>query len=410
MCADVSIIFFLNMFISAWPLNPLSVSLHKAPFNMQLNEIIGWMIIILIPLAIINGFFMAIMSLRRKKLAKRASLDRVMNYNYTSVPVITRRSSPIRYLAHRNPGRIYVYMLFNPFLKAIKIGVGTYGRIEQHMSSVNSPNEDGTSVGWTLLRLGEFSSRAQFDEIERANALAAEAAVLRYWKRGLDLQPHLNKEQMGYSRMNVHGTEDWVYTKGWSETVSADKVCEVTSWKLVQNSLGFKEEVEEVQYSRELIYRENLALEKGELFSYINFESITTKLEDEEATNKIRPIGIGETNEQRFWKHVERGAEDECWNWLGTLSQKGYPIYIWDGKSSPSHRIMRHLMGLAEYQAKLTYNHCGKRDCINPQHWGPKQQNIFKCLTPGCENDCSTTTKSTFCEKCKSRKRRGKPL
>lgn len=374
---------------------------------MQLNVIIGWVIILLIPLAIINGIVMAINSLRRKRQAKRTASSRVVNRNYTSIPVLTRRSSPIRYLAHRNPGRFYVYMLFNPTLNAIKIGVGTYGRVEQHMSSVNSPNIYGDSVGWTLLRLGQFGSLAQFDAMERANAFAAEATVLRYWRRGLNLQPHLDKEQMGYSRMNVYGTADWVYTNGWSETVNADNVCEVTTWNLVQKSPGFEEEVEQDQYSRELIYRENLALEESGFNRYINLKSLPTNFEYGQSFNRIRPVEIGETNEQRFWKHVERGAEDECWNWLGTLSQKGYPIYIWDGKSSPCHRIIRHLMGLEEYQAKLTYNQCGKRDCINPQHWGPKQQYTFKCSTSGCENDCSTTTKCTLCEKSKSRKRRG---
>ena len=377
---------------------------------MQLSVIIGWVIVLLIPLAIINGIVMAISSLRRKRQIKRRALSRVTNLNYTSVPVLTRRSSPIRYLAHRNAGRFYVYMIFNPTLNAIKIGVGTYGRIEQHLSSVNSPSEDGTSVGWRLLRLGQFSSLAQFDEIERVNAFAAESAVLRYWRRGLNLQPHLDKAQMGFSRLNVYGREDWVHTSGWSETVNADNICEVTTWNLVRKSPGFEEEVEQDQYFRELIFRGYLALEGDGLDRYLNLKSLSTNYEYGQAFNRIRPLEIGETNEQRFWKHVERGAEDECWNWLGTLSQKGYPIYIWDGKSSPCHRIVRHVMGLQEYESKLTYNLCGKRDCINPQHWGAKQQNTFKCSTPGCENDCSTTTKSTLCEKCKSRNRRGQLL
>ena len=301
-------------------------------------------------------------------------------------------------------------MLSNPTLNAIKIGVGTYGRVEQHLSSVTSPDTDGKGVGWVLLRLGSFGSNSRLDEVGRVNAYAAEARVLRYWRRGLGLHPHLDKGQMGFSRMNVYGHEDWVNTSGWTETVNADEICEVSAWTLVQRSPGYEEDVDKDFYSRELIYRESLSLDKNGLEHYLTPSSIVKKHEYGQSVNRIRPVDVGESNEQRFWKHVERGEDDECWSWLGTLSQNGYAIYLWDGKGVQCHRIIRYFMGLEEYQAKLAYNRCGRRDCINPQHWGPKEERTFKCLTPHCENICSTKTKSTLCAKCQSRKRRGQLL
>lgn len=344
---------------------------------------------------------------RRRKRPRAPRQPRPISSTQTSSRVPTRTPSAFQYTSHPNSGRYYVYMLHNPGLDATKIGVGSYGRVEQHLSSVTSTDADGINVGWKVLRLGQFESRSDFADIERANAYAAEARVLRYWRKGLGLSHPLERKQMGYSRMSVNGREGWVSTRGWSETVSASAICEVSTWSLVEQSTGFQENAEQDKYLRDLIRRESVSLDQEGFNRYLDPDSFRPKQEYGQAFNRIRPVEDGETSEQRFWKHVERGDDDECWNWLGTKSHKGYSIYLWDGKIVQSHRVIRHFMGIEEYQVKLTYNRCGRRDCINPQHWGPLQRGTFKCVTPGCENICPTTTKSSLCYNCQTRRRRG---
>jgi hypothetical protein len=72
-------------------------------------------------------------------------------------------------------------------------------------------------------------------------------------------------------------------------------------------------------------------------------------------------------DETRFWAKVKRGADDECWLWLGARSGKY-------GRFNPSsHTVYVHRWSYEKFVGPipdgLTIDHlCGTPLCVNPSH------------------------------------------
>ncbi len=76
------------------------------------------------------------------------------------------------------------------------------------------------------------------------------------------------------------------------------------------------------------------------------------------------------TEEDHFWCYVEKKGEDECWPWLGDLSNERYGRCYWNGKSEYAHRAVFHITHgyLPDPKEKWVTITCGTPACCNPNH------------------------------------------
>lgn len=77
---------------------------------------------------------------------------------------------------------------------------------------------------------------------------------------------------------------------------------------------------------------------------------------------------------ERFWAKVDRRADDECWPWLGSLTNGyGATSVRRDGRSvgQRAHRVSYELL-VGPIDEGLTLDHlCRNRACVNPAHLEP---------------------------------------
>lgn len=80
------------------------------------------------------------------------------------------------------------------------------------------------------------------------------------------------------------------------------------------------------------------------------------------------PVSVTELtprNIETFWLNVEESPD--CWEWTGTLNEKGYPKYGIRGRNYKAHRISFAI----EYgeTTDLEIDHiCENRKCVRPDH------------------------------------------
>lgn len=71
---------------------------------------------------------------------------------------------------------------------------------------------------------------------------------------------------------------------------------------------------------------------------------------------------------RRIWSKILR--DGECLLWRGTVDRSGYP-FIYHGKQ---RILVRDFMELAmngnlPVSGRKKWNRCGRRNCVNPDHW-----------------------------------------
>lgn len=72
---------------------------------------------------------------------------------------------------------------------------------------------------------------------------------------------------------------------------------------------------------------------------------------------------------ERYLSKVDKGLEDECWDWLGAKDRDGYGRIQYEGSSRSSHRI-GYLLLIGPIASGLVVCHrCDKPWCQNPNHW-----------------------------------------
>lgn len=91
----------------------------------------------------------------------------------------------------------------------------------------------------------------------------------------------------------------------------------------------------------------------------------------------------GYTPEQRFWVFVNKGSEDDCWEWKGAL-RNGYGVMNIDHKVVYAHRFSYELHFGTTDQPNVLHK-CDNRLCLNPNHLfaGTKGDNIRDMYAKG---------------------------
>ncbi len=89
-------------------------------------------------------------------------------------------------------------------------------------------------------------------------------------------------------------------------------------------------------------------------------------------SNCVRPSHLylaSHDEVERFWSFVDRGKEDECWNWGGSKDKDGYGLF----SSSTTYTVRAHRRAYEIVKGPLKYwalhiPECTNPSCCNPAH------------------------------------------
>jgi hypothetical protein len=104
-------------------------------------------------------------------------------------------------------------------------------------------------------------------------------------------------------------------------------------------------------------------------------------------------------DEARFWSHVDRRGDDECWPWTAYTDRKGYGVFNVEGRPRPVHRwAYHHFVG--PVPDEMTIDHvrargCTRKDCVNfLSHLEivTNKENVMRS-----DGACATNARKTHC-------------
>lgn len=72
--------------------------------------------------------------------------------------------------------------------------------------------------------------------------------------------------------------------------------------------------------------------------------------------------------EERFWKRVWIGGEDDCWPWRKKLNDAGYGIFSDGSVASRAHRVSWTIKHGPIPSGLIVRHRCDIRSCVNPAH------------------------------------------
>jgi hypothetical protein len=75
------------------------------------------------------------------------------------------------------------------------------------------------------------------------------------------------------------------------------------------------------------------------------------------------------TDAERFWPHVDRRGDDDCWLWLGRRNIRGEPVAAWFRERKVPAARMAYVMFVRPLAVRETTRHtCGNKLCVNVRH------------------------------------------
>lgn len=72
--------------------------------------------------------------------------------------------------------------------------------------------------------------------------------------------------------------------------------------------------------------------------------------------------------QERFWLYVEKGARDECWEWIGTTTPEGHGRLHVGGRPVSAHRLSLKMQGVEIPKGFHVHHICENPPCVNPEH------------------------------------------
>lgn len=72
--------------------------------------------------------------------------------------------------------------------------------------------------------------------------------------------------------------------------------------------------------------------------------------------------------DEHFWAKIDRGGEDECWNWIAKSRNRGYGTLMLRTQRWAAHRLAFTLVKGSIPDDKLVLHECGNTLCCNPNH------------------------------------------
>ena len=103
---------------------------------------------------------------------------------------------------------------------------------------------------------------------------------------------------------------------------------------------------------------------------------------------KCRGIGVNKPIpvEERIYNFIDKGNDDECWNYIGYKNKDGYGIIgTSKEKNEGAHRIIYKLEKGEIPQDKVVMHTCDNSSCCNPKHLilGTQNENILDMTNKG---------------------------
>lgn len=90
--------------------------------------------------------------------------------------------------------------------------------------------------------------------------------------------------------------------------------------------------------------------------------------------------------EGRFWAKVAKGHSNECWEWIGAKTSKGYGTIRDQGRTRrATHVAWEFANGRPIPEGMMVCHSCDSPPCVNPDHlWvGTGSDNIKDCYAKG---------------------------
>lgn len=78
-------------------------------------------------------------------------------------------------------------------------------------------------------------------------------------------------------------------------------------------------------------------------------------------------IHISDKGVKRFWQQVNVCGENECWDWLGFITKRGYGRFKIGEYSRPAHRVALFLESGLSPENDI-HHLCHNKRCCNPKH------------------------------------------